>query len=73
MGKDNLVPGECRLAPSAARIVYEYYGGDKGDKDFGHFKGLVESCDAVDSGNLTIEQIQNPTGGVLLGFIMLQL
>lgn len=67
MGKNNLVPGECRLAPSAARVVYEYYGGESA---MPHFKSLVESCDKVDSGALTADEIQSPTGGVLLGFIM---
>jgi len=67
MGKNNLVPGECRLAPSAARVIYEYYGGES---VMPNFKGLVESCDKVDFGDLTADEIQNPTSGVLLGFIM---
>ncbi len=67
MGKDNVVPGECRLAPSAARVIYEYYGGDE---KLHHFKGLIEACDKVDFGDLTAEEVQHPTGGVLLGFIM---
>ena len=67
MGRDNLVPGECRLAPSAARVIYEYYDGDNALQ---HFKGLVEACDKVDSGQLSIEEIQHPQGGILLGFIM---
>jgi nanoRNase/pAp phosphatase (c-di-AMP/oligoRNAs hydrolase) len=67
MGKNNLVPGECRLAPSAARVIYEYYGAES---TMPNFKGLVEACDKVDFGDLTADEIQNPTGGVLLGFIM---
>ncbi len=59
--------GESRIAPSAARIIYEYYGGDA---ELGHFKELVEACDKVDSGNLTREEILNPTGWILLGFLM---
>ncbi len=59
--------GESRLAPSAARIIYEYYGGDE---KLGHFKEMVEACDRVDSGNLTREEILNPSGWILLGFLM---
>ncbi|MCL2081336.1 MAG: exopolyphosphatase [Oscillospiraceae bacterium] len=67
MGKNHSAPGECRHAPSAARVIYEYYGGES---VMPNFKGLVESCDKVDSGSLTADEIQNPKGGVLLGFIM---
>lgn len=60
------VKGESRLAPSAARIIYEYYGGDS---KFDGYKGMIEAVDKVDSGNLTKEEILNPTGWILLGFI----
>jgi nanoRNase/pAp phosphatase (c-di-AMP/oligoRNAs hydrolase) len=59
--------GESRLAPSAARIVYDYYGGDK---IFRHFNELMYAVDRVDSGNLTSEEILNPQGWILLGFVM---
>ncbi|MBO5986515.1 MAG: exopolyphosphatase [Lachnospiraceae bacterium] len=59
--------GDSRLTPSCARIVYEYYGG----KDrFPEFDEIMEAVDKVDSGNLTIEEIQNPTGWILIGFLM---
>ncbi|MDR0248749.1 MAG: exopolyphosphatase [Oscillospiraceae bacterium] len=67
MGRDNVCPGDCRLAPSAARVVYDYYGGSE---KLSHFSSLVGICDRVDSGDLTAEEILNPAGGVLLGFIM---
>ena len=67
MGRDNIAPGECRLAPSAARVIYEYYDGDL---VMPHFRALVEACDKVDSGQLSVEEIQHPRGGILLGFIM---
>ncbi|MCL2566169.1 MAG: exopolyphosphatase [Defluviitaleaceae bacterium] len=59
--------GEARLAPSAARIIYEYYGG--ADK-MPHFEEMIKFVDKVDSADLTQEEILNPTGWVLLGFIM---
>ncbi|MGX8795770.1 exopolyphosphatase [Fusibacter sp. JL298sf-3] len=60
------VKGESRLAPSAARIIYEYYGGEK---RFPNYKEMIEAVDKVDSGQLTREEILNPTGWILLGFI----
>lgn len=67
MGKDNLVAGECRLAPSCARVIYEYY---KGSEKLRKFDDLVAACDRVDSGHLTIDEINKPEGWVLIGFIM---
>lgn len=59
--------GESRPERSAARIIYEYYGGDA---KLPHFKDMVYYVDKVDSGDLTREEILNPTGWILLGFIM---
>ena len=59
--------GESRISPSCARIIYEYYGGEV---RFAHFNEMMEAVDKVDSGNLTIEEIQNPTGWILIGFLM---
>ena len=59
--------GESRITPSCARIIYEYYGG--GEK-FSHFDEMMVAVDKVDSGNLTIEEIQHPTGWILIGFLM---
>lgn len=59
--------GESRITPSCARIIYEYYGGR--DK-FPQFDDMMEAVDKVDSGNLTIDEIQNPKGWILVGFLM---
>lgn len=59
--------GESRLTPSAARIVYEYYGGRE---KFAHFEEMIIAVDKVDSGQLTADEILNPQGWVLLGFLM---
>lgn len=59
--------GESRIAPSCARIIYEYYGGKE---HFPQFGDLMEAVDKVDSGNLTIEEIMDPTGWILIGFLM---
>jgi nanoRNase/pAp phosphatase (c-di-AMP/oligoRNAs hydrolase) len=58
-----IVPG----AESAARVVYEYYGGAEA------FPGIEELMDAVDKGDaaqFSLEEILHPTGWVLLNFLM---
>ncbi len=60
------VEGESRLAPSAARIIYEYYGGEE---KFPHYGEMIEAIDKVDSGNLTHEEILKPTRWILMGFL----
>lgn len=59
--------GESRITPSCARIIYEYYGGRE---RFPQFDDMMVAVDKVDSGNLTIDEIQNPTGWILIGFLM---
>lgn len=55
-------------APSAARVVYDYYGGVE------KFPGIsVEMMDAVDKGDaaqFSEDEVLNPTGWVLMNFIM---
>lgn len=59
--------GESRITPSCARIIYEYYGGRE---RFPQFDDMMEAVDKVDSGNLTIDEVQHPTGWILVGFLM---
>lgn len=59
--------GESRITPSCARIIYEYYGGKE---KFPNFDDMMVAVDKVDSGNLTIDEIMNPTGWILVGFLM---
>lgn len=59
--------GEARQAPSCARIIYDYYGGDE---KFGHLKKFIDAVDKSDSATFTKEEIENPKGWVLLSFIM---
>ncbi len=54
--------------PSCARVIWDYYGGLKAFPQ--HFEEMMHYVDKCDSGNLTVEEIENPTGWVLLGFIM---
>lgn len=59
--------GESRLTPSCARIIYEYYGGAE---RFPGMEEIMEAVDKVDSGSLTIEEVMNPQGWILIGFLM---
>jgi len=56
-------------ALSAARVIYEYYGGQKAFNNT-HLNDLVLAVDKADSGNFTVEQILNPKGWDLLSFVM---
>jgi nanoRNase/pAp phosphatase (c-di-AMP/oligoRNAs hydrolase) len=58
--------GASRPAPSCARVIYEYYGGDA---KLGKFAEMVKYADKMDSADLTADEIMHPSGWVLLGFI----
>jgi nanoRNase/pAp phosphatase (c-di-AMP/oligoRNAs hydrolase) len=67
LGKELYFEGISKQAPSCARLVYEYYGGDA---KLGRFAEMIHYVDKGDSGNLTSDEILHPGGWVLLGFIM---
>ncbi|MFW5651157.1 MAG: exopolyphosphatase [Acetivibrio ethanolgignens] len=55
-------------APSAARVVYNYYGGKK--KLPRITDEIMEAVDKADSAQFTMEDILNPQGWVLLSYLM---
>ncbi len=57
--------GSSKAAPSAARVISDYYGPEK----FTKFEELLKYVDKVDSAQLTEDEILNPTGWILLGFL----
>ncbi len=59
--------GDCRIAPSAARVVYDYYGGKS---TFGDIDDMMTGVDKADSAHFSVEDILKPTGWDLLSFIM---
>jgi len=59
--------GECRIEDSAARVIYDYYGGH--DR-LPHFSDMVAAVDKVDAAKLNKKDILDPEGWVLLGFVM---
>jgi len=58
----------CKVAKSAARVVYEYYGGADSIKSVS--PEMMEAVDKGDSADFTIDEILNPTGWVLMDFLM---
>ncbi len=55
-------------APSAARVIYNYFGGEKRFGPF--FNNLMNAVDKADSGNFTIEEILHPERWPLLNFLV---
>lgn len=55
-------------APSAARVVFDYYGGH--DAFPARWDDMMEAVDKGDSAQFNKEEILNPQGWVLLNFIM---
>ncbi|GHV86990.1 exopolyphosphatase [Spirochaetia bacterium] len=67
LGSKTFFEGVSRAAPSCAHVVYDYYGGDT---KLGRFSQMIYYVDKVDSGDLTTDEILDPKGWILLGFIM---
>jgi nanoRNase/pAp phosphatase (c-di-AMP/oligoRNAs hydrolase) len=67
MGEKVEFKGETRLAPSAARVIYDYYGGRD---TFGDIDDIMQGVDKADSAQFSREDILNPKGWDLLSFIM---
>jgi len=55
-------------AKSAARVVYDYYGGESKIKKVS--KSLMEAVDKGDSADFTVDEILNPEDWVLMNYIM---
>ena len=60
--------GCSKLAPSAARVIWDYYGGHESFSS--NLDSMLEGVDRVDSGRLSAAEITDPKGWILLGFIM---
>lgn len=55
-------------APSAARVVYDYYGGKKAFPTI--TDEMMDAVDKADSAQFSSDEIINPTGWVLLNYLM---
>ena len=56
--------GKHAIEPSVARVIYDYYSSDKLKK----FEKLVTETDRFDSAQLSMEDVTDPKGEILLGF-----
>lgn len=56
------------LAPSAARVVYNYFGGF--DRFASISKEMMEAVDKADSAQFSMNDVLNPKGWTLLSFLM---
>jgi nanoRNase/pAp phosphatase (c-di-AMP/oligoRNAs hydrolase) len=55
-------------APSAAEVVYQYYGGD--EKFPSNFRPMMDAANKADAAQFSREDILNPQGWDLLSFLM---
>lgn len=55
-------------APSAARVVYEHFGGHKAFP--AEWDGMMDAVDKADSAQFSKSEVLNPSGWVLLNFLM---
>lgn len=60
-----IIDGEAK---SAARVVYDYYGGEL--VFHGVSEEIMEAVDKGDSADFTVDEILNPTDWVLMNFLM---
>jgi len=67
VGKINFQGGDCRVAPSAARVVYDYYGGAS---RFPGIEEMMREVDKADSAQFSADDILHPEGWPLLSFLM---
>ena len=58
------IRGKCGVAPSAARLVYEFYNSPKLLK----YEPMLKEVDKVDSANLSMQDVLDPQGWVLLSY-----
>jgi len=68
VSKDLVFKGSAKPLRSCARVIWEYY--DCENKLSKHLHPMLDAVDKVDSGNLTAQEIADPKGWILLGFIM---
>lgn len=68
LGEKVKFEGETRIAPSAARVVYDYYGGR--DRFGPELDDIMAGVDKADSAQFSRDDILKPLGWDLLSFIM---
>ena len=66
--KDLTFEGASRPAPSAAQVVWDYYGGVETFGD--HFLPIIEAVNKADAADLTLDEILLAEQWILLSFIV---
>lgn len=66
VGLDGRFKGASHKAPSAARVIYDYYDGSN---RLSKFNEMMKFVDLADSAQFTVDDIMKPKGWVLLAFI----
>ena len=61
--------GRFEVAPSCARVIYNHYPQYHTTK-FAKFAELLEATDRLDSAQLTMDDVKNPSGWILLGLTL---
>jgi len=62
--------GRFEVAPSAARVVYNYYKDKGGAEKLSKYDALLESVDKSDSATLSHDDVVSPSGWILLSYVM---
>lgn len=60
--------GMSRVAPSCARVIYDFLGGTS--RFPAHWDPMMVTVDKVDSADLTLKEIESPSDWILIGYIM---
>lgn len=58
--------GAYSVQPSVARVIYDYYS----SPSLARFEQMVKKTDRFDSADLTPDDVSNPQGAILLGFLI---
>lgn len=61
--------GRFEMAPSCARVIYNFYKETK-PKELEAYRDLLEATDRLDAAQLTLEDVTNPDGWILLGLTL---
>jgi len=62
--------GRFEIAPSAARVVYNHYAESGQREKFSRYEELLESVDKSDAAQLSVEDVTQPKGWMLLSYVM---
>jgi len=62
--------GRFEVAPSAARVVYNFYKDNGDGAKLSKYDALLESVDKSDSATLSHDDVVKPSGWILLSYVM---